>query len=93
MLFKSSGVFSLIKVKLKICESGSEISFATFLITFTLKPSYPGLFLGFKFLIHFWLQARENSYFYSDLLGIGVKFCHFLEVSKLYLVQHSQNIN
>ena len=40
-----AGIVPVRKVKLNMCESGSEISVATVLITCELIPSYPGLFL------------------------------------------------
>ena len=63
------------KVKLKICKSGSDISFATLLITFILKPSYPGLFLVFKFFISvsnsFLVTGfKKNLGLYSALLSV-----------------------
>jgi hypothetical protein len=56
-VFKLSGIFPLIIVKLKIYERGSENTLVTFLITFTLKPSHPRLFWRFQFLI-----SVSNSY-------------------------------
>jgi hypothetical protein len=65
------------KVKLNTCESGSEISVATVLITCELIPSYPGLFFEVKLFISF-----SNSY-----LVIGLIKKLFLQLLVRYLLK------
>jgi hypothetical protein len=59
-----------------MCESGSEISVATVLITCELIPSYPGLFLEFKLFISF-----SNSYL---VIGLYNKEDIFTAINEMF---------